>query len=65
MIGRLISAAALGILVAIVLVLFGPLISSLGKGPFDILGGWLAAYAWIIGFLVAVIAFFRGWSVLP
>ncbi len=62
MIGRIVVAAVYGIIVALALTLFGPLIASLGKGPFDTLGNFLAAYAWIIGFLVALLAFFRGAS---
>ncbi len=64
MISRIVIAAVYGIIVALVLMLIGPLIASLGSGPFDVVGHWLAAYAWIIGFLVAVVAFFRG-SPLP
>lgn len=64
MLSRLVIAIVYGVIAALVLLLIGPVISSLGSGPFDVIGHWLAAYAWIIGFLVAVLVFFGG-AVLP
>ena len=60
MISRLVVAVVYGVIVALVLMLIGPLIASLGSGPFDVVGHWMSAYAWILGFLVALLAFFGG-----
>lgn len=62
MISRVIVAVVYGILVALLCVLFGGIIASLGKGPFDTVGHFLTDYAWILGFLVGLLAYFGGAS---
>ncbi len=62
MISRIVVAIVYGVIVALVLMLLGPLVASLGSGPFDVVGHWLSTYAWIIGFLVALLVFFGGVS---
>ena len=62
MIRRLIIALVFGIGTALLLLLIGPLVASIGSGPFDVVGHWLANFAWVIGFGVFLLAFFAGWS---
>jgi hypothetical protein len=62
MLGRLVIAVVYGIITALVCLLVGTLISSIGSGPFDTVGHFLSNYAWIIGALVALLAFFGGWA---
>jgi hypothetical protein len=62
MLSRLIVSIVYGIIAALVCLLIGLIIASIGSGPFDTIGHFLSNYAWIIGFLVALLAFFGGWS---
>jgi hypothetical protein len=63
MLTRLVIAVVYGIIAALVCILLGTLISSLGAGPFDTIGYFLSNYAWIIGFLVALLSFFGNWGI--
>lgn len=62
MIGRIVAALAYGVGVALVCILIGILVSGIGQGPFNDVGQFFTNYAWIIGFVVAVLAFFGNWS---
>lgn len=62
MLSRLVVAVVYGIFVALACVLLGSLVSSVGSGPFDTVGHFLTNYAWILGFLAALLAFFGGWG---
>jgi hypothetical protein len=64
MLSRLVIAIAYGVIAALALLLIGSVVTSLGSGPFDVIGHFLTAYAWIIGLLVALLVFFGG-AVLP
>ena len=58
MIGRIIYALALGIVVALVLLLIGTAIRDLGIPIFSTIGAFLEQWCWVIGFLAAVLSFF-------
>lgn len=62
MISRIVVAIVYGILVGLGCILFGGIIASLGSGPFDTVGHFLTTYAWVLGFLVGLLAFFGGAS---
>jgi hypothetical protein len=62
MIARVAIAAVYGIIVALLCLLGGGIIASLGSGPFDTVGHFLVTYAWVLGFLAFVLAFFGGAS---
>jgi uncharacterized Tic20 family protein len=60
MIGRLIYALAIGIVVALVLLLIGTVIQSLDIPIFSTIGAFLEQWCWVLGFLAAVLSFFGG-----
>lgn len=62
MISRLIVAIAYGVFVAIVVLIVGVVIATLGVAPLTALGHALRDFCWAFGLIVGVLAFFGGAS---
>ena len=60
LLGRIIMAVIVAIVVGLICLLLGILLSSLGVPPAAAVGGFLTAYAWVIGVLAGLIHFLRG-----
>lgn len=61
MIGRIVYAIAYGVMIGIVVFIVGVVLASVGPvKPLTALGDELQRFAWVIGFLAAVLSFFGG-----
>ena len=60
MIARLVLAVVVGVVVYLLCVLFGSLLADLKVSFAVTIGGWLVAYAAVLGLLAAIWYFFAG-----
>ena len=60
MIARLVLAVVVGVVVYLLCILFGPLLADLKVSFAVTIGGWLGAYAAVLGLLAAIWFFFAG-----
>jgi hypothetical protein len=60
MIARLVLAVVVGVIVYLLCLLFGPLVADLKVSFAVTIGGWMTAYAGVLGLLAALWYFFAG-----
>lgn len=60
MIMRIVMAVVVAVVVGLICILLGTLLNALGVPPATAVGGFLLAYAWVIGILAGLIYFLRG-----
>lgn len=60
LLGRILMAVVVAIIVGLVCILLGLLLNALGVPPATAVGGFLLAYAWVIGVLAGLLHFLRG-----
>jgi hypothetical protein len=60
MIMRVVYAVVVAVVVGLACILLGVLLNALGVPPATAVGGFLTAYAWVIGALAGLLYFLRG-----
>lgn len=60
MLNRIVWAVVVAVAVGLGCLLIGTLLNALGVPPATAVGGFLVAYAWVIGILAGLTSFVRG-----